>query len=63
MWKQAATIKCTDIDESDEAWVFVRYDDISVAIGLCLKSNGDMEVLMNKKDAKRVMDALKTAIE
>ena len=60
--KEAATINFTEVDNSDDACAVVRYDEASVAICISLKSNGDMEVVMRKEDAKQLMDALKKAI-
>ena len=60
--KDATIIKFTDTDTSDEALAIVRYDVNSVAIGLSLKSNGDIQVVMKKEDAKKLSEALKKAV-
>jgi hypothetical protein len=62
MMKEAATIKFTDADSADEAYAIVRYDESFVAVCLSLKSNGDIEVVMKKEDAKKLSEALKKAV-
>jgi hypothetical protein len=59
--EQGTTIKFKDLDTSDEAFVIVRYDEASVVVGLSLKSNGDMQVVMKKADARELVEALKKA--
>lgn len=59
--KLAATITFTDLDSSDEAVAIVRSDESSVAVGLSLKSDGDLQVVMKKSDAILLADALQKA--
>lgn len=59
---EAASIRFIDQDTSDEAYVFIRYDESHVAIGLSLRSDGDMEVFMSKEEARRVLEALRLAV-
>ena len=59
--RQAATITFVDNDSKDEVWVFVRYDESKVGLGLSLKKDGDIEVFMSKDDAKKLIEALKLA--
>jgi hypothetical protein len=59
--KSADPITFIDADSKDEAWVFVRYDETYVALGLSLRKDGDMEVCMSKEDAKKLIEALKQA--
>jgi len=56
--KEAATITMMDIKSSEEAYAIVRYSPDSVALCLSLKSNGDVEVLLSKSDAKALVEAL-----
>ena len=58
---QATTISLRDSSTGDEATVIVRHDSVNVALCLSLRSNGDVEVVMGKEDAKRVMEALRKA--
>ncbi len=60
--KEAATIKFKDAESSDEAVAIVRYDESRVAICLSLKSDGDVEVVMNKADAGKLVEALRNAM-
>jgi hypothetical protein len=59
--KEAATITFKDADSSDEAVAIVRYDGSRVSLCLSLKSHGDLEVVMKKADAEKLIDALKKA--
>jgi len=60
--KNSATIKFTDLESTDEALVFVRYDESAVALGLSIQSAGDMEVFMTKETARAVIKALQVAV-
>ena len=60
--KEAATITFQDAESLNEAVAIVRYDESRVALCLSLKSNGDLEVVMNKADAGRLADALRRVI-
>lgn len=62
MMKEATTITFQDAESSDEAIAIVRYDESNVALCLSLKSNGDIEVVMNKADAYKLIEALTTAV-
>jgi hypothetical protein len=59
----AVTIKFTDLDSSDEALVLIRHDETSVVLGISLKSNGDIEVVMTKENARAVIHALELAVQ
>jgi len=62
MMNEAATITIRDVDSSDEAIAIVRYDEGRVALCLSLKSDGDVEVVMNKADAGALIEALRKAM-
>ena len=59
---KTTVIKFKDLETSDEALAIVQYDKTSVVVGLSLKSNGDMQVVMGKETAKELCDALKEAL-
>ena len=59
---QAGTINFRDATDSDEAAVIIRYDERSVAVCRSKKSGGEMEVLMDKDDAKILLKALQKAV-
>ena len=46
----------------DEAVAIVRYEEDRVALCLSLKSNGDVDVVMKKADAAKLVEALNRAI-
>lgn len=60
--KEAATITFQDAESSEEAVAIVRYDENCVALSLSLKSDGDMEVIMNKADVGKLVEALRRAM-
>jgi hypothetical protein len=59
--KHATSITFFDVESKDEACVGVRYDETTVALFLSLKTDGDIEVCMNKEDARKLIEALKQA--
>jgi hypothetical protein len=59
---EAATITFRDVSTEDEGIAIVRYDANSVALGLSLKEDGDIEVVMTKVDAKKLVAALNKAL-
>jgi hypothetical protein len=61
--KNSEIIRFKDLDSDDEAFALVRYDDAAVGLTLSLKPNGDIAVFMNKSDARRLLAALKQAVE
>jgi hypothetical protein len=60
--KELATITFQDAGSSDEAVAIVRYEEDRVALCLSLKSNGDVDVVMKKADAAKLVEALNRAI-
>jgi hypothetical protein len=55
------TIQFTELETFDEGLIVMRSDERSVALALSIKTNGDMEVVMSKVDAKRLLEALSEA--
>ena len=62
MMKETATIKFQDLDSSDEAVMIVRHDESRIALCLSLKSDGDVQVVMERTHARKLVEALKEAI-
>lgn len=62
MMTEAATITFRDASSSDEAVAIVRYDAELVALCLSLKTDGDIEVVMKKADARKLAAALNKAL-
>jgi hypothetical protein len=56
--KEIATIKFYDIASSDEGAAIVRCDEEYIALCLSLKLGGDVEIVMNKTDTQKIIDAL-----
>ena len=63
MMNEADTIKFIDVETSEESVVIIRYDESSVAICLSVKANSDLEVVMTKKDALALLEALRKAVK
>jgi hypothetical protein len=61
--KEIATIPFFDSNSSSEAVAIVRHDKSHVALCLSIKSNGDIEVVLTKSDATKLLNALKKVIE
>jgi hypothetical protein len=51
-----------DLESGNEAFVIVRSDSDKVGLCLSIKSNGDIEVTMTQKDARRLLEALRQAV-
>ena len=60
---EPVAIQFQDLDTKQEALVTVRFDDSCVVIGLSHKEDGDLQVVMSKEEAIRVMEALKAAVK
>lgn len=61
MMEEISTILIRDADSSDEAVVIVRHDTKHVALSISLRSDGDVELVMENADAKAIMEALRVA--
>ena len=62
MMKESTAITFQDTETSEEALAIVRYDQSNVALCLSRKSDGDMEVVMTKADATKLIEALRKAV-
>ena len=58
----ADTIAFRDVETTDDAVVIVKYDTRHVGLALSLKSNGDIQAVMTKADAARLLTALQRAL-
>lgn len=63
MMTEAVTIQFEDLETKQEALAIVRYDDSCVVVALSHKEDGDMQVVMNKGQAKKLLEALKMAVK
>lgn len=61
--KTFATIKFVDKESSDNAIIIVKGDETNVALTISLESNGDVQAIMSKEDARKVLANLKQAVE
>ena len=62
MMKESTTIPFQDIETSEDSLAIVCHDQSNVSLCLSRKSDGDMEVVMTKADATKLIEALKKAI-
>jgi hypothetical protein len=53
-----ATLVFRNAVDTDEVVATVRYGEGIVALGLSLRSNGDVEGAFNKADLRKLIDAL-----
>ena len=60
--KEAGTINFQDAKDSDESVAIVRCDEKSVAVCLSKKSDGDMEVVLDKQAARLLLEVLRKAV-
>ncbi len=63
MMTEATTIQFEDLETKQEALATVRYDGSCVVVGLSHKEDGDIQVVMSKAQAMKLLEALKTAVE
>lgn len=59
--EEVSTMLIRDADSSDEAVIIVRHDAKHVALSISLRSDGDLELVMESADAKALMEALRIA--
>lgn len=62
MMETAIAFRFQDNCSSDEAYMSVRYDSVQIALCLSLKSDGDLEVVMNKSDGRKLLEGLEKAL-
>lgn len=61
--KDIATVKFLDKETGEETLAIVRADKDKIALSLSLMSNGDIEVMMGRVEARDLVTALQTGIE
>jgi len=60
--KEAATICFADLETNQEALVIVRYNESCVVVALSHRDDGDLQVVMSKKNAQHLREALDIAL-
>jgi len=60
--EEVTTFGFTELDTSDHAVAIVKKDDVRVSIAFSIEHDGDLQVVMSKEDARRLVAALMTAI-
>lgn len=60
---ESGTIGFNEIESGGEALAIVRYDEDRVSLCLSIRSGADLEVVMGKADALRLVAALNRALE
>jgi hypothetical protein len=63
MIKEALAIQFEDLETKQEALVIVRYDESCVVVALSHREDGDLQVVMNKEQATRLLEALQIAVK
>jgi hypothetical protein len=61
--KESETIRFVDLASHDEGCAIIRYNDEQIGLGLSLQSNGDIEIIISKNDARKLIDALMRATQ
>ena len=59
--KEVATIMIHDVESSGEAVAIIRPSNNCVSLCLSLKSGGDVDIVMDKADTEKLVEALKKA--
>jgi hypothetical protein len=62
MIEHVATITFKDAESFDEAVAIVRRDENAVVLCLSVRHGSDVQVVMGKTDATKLLEALRTAI-
>jgi hypothetical protein len=60
--REVAAMSFADASTGEETSITVRHDATSVGIYLCNEDDGEVEVAMTRGDARRVVEALQTAV-
>lgn len=60
--REATTIVFNEADTFEEVVVVVRYDSTRVSLALSRKTGGDIEAVMEKDNARNLIEALKIAL-
>lgn len=62
MMTEPVTIRFHDLETQQEALAIVRYDDSCVVIALSHREDGDIQVVMIKEQARKLLEALEAAV-
>jgi hypothetical protein len=60
--EEVATITFEDLDTKSEAIAIVKRDADAVLLALSIRVDGDIQVVMRRVDARRLLEALQTAL-
>ena len=60
--KSISTIEFRDCDSQDDALIVIRAASRCIALGISLKSDGDLEVIIPVEKAQSLIDSLQQAI-
>ncbi len=60
--EEVATITFEDLDTKSEAVAIVKRDADAVLLALSIRVDGDIQVVMRRVDARRLLEALQTAL-
>ncbi len=60
--EEVATIRFEDLDTKSEAIAIIKRDADAVLLGLSIRVDGDIQVVMQREDARRLSEALRAAL-
>jgi hypothetical protein len=60
--EEVAIITFEDLDTKSEAVAIVKRDAEAVLLALSIRVDGDIQVVMRRVDARRLLEALQTAL-
>jgi hypothetical protein len=62
-YREIATVSFVDGESGSEAFAVVRQRGRSIALGISIKSDGDIDVLLDVHAAAKLLEAMKSGIE
>ena len=60
---EGVTIVINDVETGKESLAIVRFDAEKVSLCLSRQDDGDLEVVMGKREARQLLEALRVATE
>ncbi|HET7624591.1 MAG TPA: hypothetical protein VFM25_04940 [Verrucomicrobiae bacterium] len=57
--KPFETLKLRDSESSEDILIILRCDEKNVALSLSIKSDGDIQTVITKEDARKLLESLK----
>jgi hypothetical protein len=60
--EQIAVMPVRDLESGDEAYALIRAGNGHIALGLSLRNDGDVEIVMTVDDGRRLLHFLQQAL-